>query len=363
MSGAISSTSSLSTAVSTVISGSISSANSRIDSLSTAVGGGGTIAVQDEGVPKLTATTLNFKGAGVVAADDGGGVAGITITGGGGPDPGQSTSLSQISSSLSGAISSTTSLSTAVSTVDSNQSTSLSQISSSLSGAISSTSSLSTAVSTVDSNQSTSLSQISSSLSSEISSRTSGDTSLSTVISGSISTTLSTAASATASLSTAIGSGSAAWVELLNYDFAVTPASTKEIDVTGYHEILVVGAALVYNTTAIQRCIQVSVDGGGTWFTASGDYQDVGTTGVGSNNAAFFGHVTATASSRSFSIHIMENMGRNPVTAFIVTRAVHQVFIGSATSINRIRLMASAAASGTPSANNFTSGTLRVYGR
>lgn len=61
----------------------------------------------------------------------------------------QSTSLSQISSSLSGAISSTTSLSSAVSTVDSNQSTSLSQISSSLSGAISSTNSLSTAVSTV----------------------------------------------------------------------------------------------------------------------------------------------------------------------------------------------------------------------
>lgn len=71
---------------------------------------------------------------------------------------GPSTSLSQISSSLSGAISSTTSLSSAVSAVDSNQSTSLSQVSSSLSGAISSTTSLSTAVSTVDSNQSTSIS-------------------------------------------------------------------------------------------------------------------------------------------------------------------------------------------------------------
>lgn len=97
--------------------------------------------------------------------------------GGGGDVTALSTSLSQVSSSLSGAISSTTSLSGAVSTVDSNQSTSLSQISSSLSGAISSTTSLSTAVSTV--------------------------------VSGSISTTLSTAASATASLSTAVGGGSA----------------------------------------------------------------------------------------------------------------------------------------------------------
>jgi hypothetical protein len=58
----------------------------------------------------------------------------------------QSTSLSQVSSSLSGAISSTTSLSSAVSTVDSGQTVSLSQVSSSLSGAISSTSSLSSAV-------------------------------------------------------------------------------------------------------------------------------------------------------------------------------------------------------------------------
>lgn len=86
---------SLSSAVSTVISGSVSVLNSRIDSLSTAVGGG----------------------------------------------TGTSTSLSQISSSLSGVISTNVL-----------QSTSLSQISSSLSGAISSTTSLSTAVSTAISN-------------------------------------------------------------------------------------------------------------------------------------------------------------------------------------------------------------------
>ena len=86
---------------------------------------------------------------------------------------GLSTSLSQISSSLS------TTNSTNVT-----QSTSLSQISNSLSGAISSTTSLSTAVSTVDSNQSTSLSQISNSLSAEISTDLSRINSLSTAIGG-----------------------------------------------------------------------------------------------------------------------------------------------------------------------------------
>jgi len=171
LSGAISSTSSLSSAVSTVISGSISTVNSRIDSLSTAVGGGG--------------------------ADD---------------DSALSTSLSQISNSLS------TTNSTNVT-----QSTSLSQISSSLSGAISSTSSLSTAVSTVDLNQSTSLSQISNSLSTTNSTNVTQSTSLSQ-----ISSSLSGAISSTSSLSTAIGTGAAALV----YEDATVPGGNTVANTT-----------------------------------------------------------------------------------------------------------------------------------
>lgn len=46
-------------------------------------GGPGTIEVEDEGVAVNSATTLNFIGAGVTATDAGGGVANITIPGGG----------------------------------------------------------------------------------------------------------------------------------------------------------------------------------------------------------------------------------------------------------------------------------------
>jgi len=46
--------------------------------------GGSDLSVEDEGIEKLAAATiLDFKGAGVVVADDGGGQAGITIAGGG----------------------------------------------------------------------------------------------------------------------------------------------------------------------------------------------------------------------------------------------------------------------------------------
>lgn len=135
LSGAISSTTSLSTAVSTVISGSISSVNSRIDSLSTAVGtGGGINTVKDEGSSLGSAfTALNFVGGGVTATDGGGGVATVTIPGG---DVGQSTSLSQISSSLSSEISTRSSQVTSLSTV----------ISASISSVNSSITSLSTAL-------------------------------------------------------------------------------------------------------------------------------------------------------------------------------------------------------------------------
>jgi len=47
-------------------------------------GGGGTIDVEDSGSLIVSASTLNFTGAGVTATDLGGGVAGIDIPGGGG---------------------------------------------------------------------------------------------------------------------------------------------------------------------------------------------------------------------------------------------------------------------------------------
>lgn len=152
----------------------------------------------------------------------------------------------------------------------------------------------------------------------------------------------------------------AGWTELLNYDFASGAASAKEVDVTGYREILVIGDQLAH-AASVQRSIQFSVDGGSTWFTTSGDYQDIAATGLGSNNAAIFGHTTATTAIRNILIHITDNDGRNPVNANCATRATHQVFRGSATAVNRIRLVGMAA--GSASASNFTSGIFRVRAR
>jgi hypothetical protein len=156
------------------------------------------------------------------------------------------------------------------------------------------------------------------------------------------------------------GGGGAAWTTILNgYDFSATPASTKEVDVTGYTEIFISGDQLVH-AASVQRCIQFSTDGGSTWKTTSGDYQDISPGGVGPINVAIFGHASLAATIRNIAIQIKDNNGQNPVNVDVITRGVHQVYRAGGT-INRIRLCG--IASNVVNAGNFTSGQLWVYGR
>lgn len=153
----------------------------------------------------------------------------------------------------------------------------------------------------------------------------------------------------------------AAWATIGTHDFATTPQATKEFDVTGFKELVITVDQAVH-AAAVQRCLQFSVDAGATWFTTSGDYQDVSAAGAGTNNMALFGHTTATTAARNSLFHIMDNVGANPVNINIPTRTLQQIFRGSALPINRVRLVGVTSGT-TVSALNFTSGTVRCYGR
>lgn len=151
------------------------------------------------------------------------------------------------------------------------------------------------------------------------------------------------------------------WTLLGSKDFGAGAASSFEVDVTGYTDIMISGDVLVH-AASVQRCVQVSVNAGSSWFTTSGDYQDVSTAGVGANNVALFGHSTATTSARNFLMQIMGNTGRTPVDVYVQTRGVQQAFRGSATKINRVRLVGITSGT-TVSASNFTAGTVSIFGR
>lgn len=150
--------------------------------------------------------------------------------------------------------------------------------------------------------------------------------------------------------------------EIADYDFSATPVSTYEVNVTGYKELVIVGYDLIH-AAAVTRAIQVSVDGGTSWFTTSGNYIRHGANGGANSETSFLTHTTDSASARNFVMRVLDNSGQIPVPVILDTRAMSASFVGSATAINRIRLIGSVAGSGTPDAGNFTAGRLIVYGR
>jgi hypothetical protein len=155
------------------------------------------------------------------------------------------------------------------------------------------------------------------------------------------------------------GVSGAAWTEAKFWNFAVDGAvSTVEANVTGAQEILII-ARNVSSTSSVQRTVQVSIDGGVSWFTTSGDYNEVSTAGAETNNVGFFLHVTATTAARDGMAHIFNSNNRLPLVAHNITRGIQSQFVGSATAINRIRVYGSSAGGGVPT-GNFNGGTIQV---
>lgn len=157
--------------------------------------------------------------------------------------------------------------------------------------------------------------------------------------------------------------GGGGWTEAKYYDQAVDgSAVTIECDVTNATEIFIDVQGLT-NTNSVQRVVQVSVDGGTSWYTTSGNYNELDSGGTVANNAAFFLHSTATTSARSGKVHIINNrFGRSPVSAFVLNRSIASQFVASSTAINRVRVMGSAGATGTP-AGTFNGGKVQFLTR
>jgi Collagen triple helix repeat (20 copies) len=134
--------------------------------------------------------------------------------------------------------------------------------------------------------------------------------------------------------------GSAAWTVAANWSFAVDGAVASVIaDVTGMSEV-VIECIEVGTTTVAQRCVQVSVDGGTTYFTASGDYQDISTEGTGANNVAFFLHATPVSAIRTCAMRLVRPSGaRLGRVGEMITRALIQVFRGSTSAITHVRVV------------------------
>lgn len=143
------------------------------------------------------------------------------------------------------------------------------------------------------------------------------------------------------------GVGGGGWTEALIHDCAVSPLQSIECDVTGATEILVIGNDLT-NAASVQRVVQVSTDGGSTWYNTTGDYDEFGATGAVANNASFFPHSGGTGSGRSIQVLISNNGFGSIAHAMLFNRGVAARFKGSTSPINRVRLTGVAGGTGAP---------------
>lgn len=160
------------------------------------------------------------------------------------------------------------------------------------------------------------------------------------------------------------GGGKTAWTILHSQDFSVTPQSIVEVDVSDYEEILITGLNVTH-AASVRRGIQVSVDGGATYFSTNGDYSYLEQAGTLVNEAYITGHSTATASARSFNIHLLNNTGQTPLVVWQMAGAVPQIFLASSLRVTHIRVFGgnNTATTGTPIAGNFTGGKIRILAR
>lgn len=160
------------------------------------------------------------------------------------------------------------------------------------------------------------------------------------------------------------GSSGGGWTELDYYDIGISGAiSNRVVNVTSYNEVIVVFNAITSGSN-ILRAVQVSVDGGVTYFNTSGNYVEVQPQGITVNDAAFWAQgTTATSAARSGIVHI-ENLrsSRSPKIARCpaYSSAGLFYFTASANPITHIR----AAGIVVPNTlTNMTAGTIAILAR
>lgn len=146
------------------------------------------------------------------------------------------------------------------------------------------------------------------------------------------------------------------WNEVASWDFSIdgAVASVPSSDLTGYSEVLIQGRGVGASVSG-QRVVQVSVNNGVSWYTTSGDYNELAATGVATNNQAMFPHTTATGSARDFAVQF-PNIQAPFKVAHLMPRMVEAQFVASTTQITNVRVINS-------TGGNLNAGQVKIYAR
>lgn len=165
----------------------------------------------------------------------------------------------------------------------------------------------------------------------------------------------------TAAANGAAGNGGGSWTLIYTNAAITNPTSYIDVDVTGYSEVLVTGRAVTSSASGY-RTVQVSVDGGTTFYNTTGDYEAISDTGVASGNYIALSHNSRTTAARSFggTIQGVSTAGI-PKLMVNITPILNRWFVASLAPITHIRITV-VDNSGTPSIP-MTGGEVHVLAR
>lgn len=134
--------------------------------------------------------------------------------------------------------------------------------------------------------------------------------------------------------------------------------SKANIDFVGlgsFNELLVLARSLTDGTTGV-RALQVSVNNGSSFFSASGDYVYVDPNGVENATTVMALHSTNSTSARTMVTHIVNMKGAVKMAHTNNSFGVQFLFVASSSDINAIRVF-------NTGGGNITGGTVRVFAR
>lgn len=146
------------------------------------------------------------------------------------------------------------------------------------------------------------------------------------------------------------------WSLVGSHDFTGTPQATYSVNNLSGQDILVIMDAVGAANSGI-RFLEVSVDNGSTWLSASGDYVNVPVNGVANNQTNIALHGTASTVAKTGGV-LITAAALNGVPKFTQNISNNDAYLvrGSLSPINAVRLS-------TSGAGNMTSGTAYVLQR
>jgi hypothetical protein len=156
------------------------------------------------------------------------------------------------------------------------------------------------------------------------------------------------------------GVGGGSWALIHSTAAIPNPTANITVDVSSYSDVLVLGRGVTAASSGY-RGVQVSVDGGTTFYKMNGDYEYLPANGAATANWTALNHNTATTAARSFGgiIHAIRIPGTPKYMESVSD--LSRWFVASYNPITHIRI-AVIASSGGPDIN-MTSGEVYVLGR